>query len=136
MSARIQIWTLFYMIWVRRDVILMTSRNDVNKTGGNMSFPANSHLLVTIRLFISLQIHLMAYGLNPVNQMIEQTWRTYANTLDKDLARRLSKYITYQMEKQYQLLLFEFSKFLCCMCFHTLVKEICPEISIHQGTCF
>ena len=44
-------------------------------------------------------IHLMAYGLNPVDQMIEQTWRTYANTLDKDLARRLNKYITYQMEK-------------------------------------
>ena len=31
--------------------------------------------------------------------MIEQTWRMYANTLDKDLARRLNKYITYQMEK-------------------------------------
>ena len=41
------------MIWVRRDVILMTSRNDVNKTGGNMSFPTNSHLLVTICCFIS-----------------------------------------------------------------------------------
>ena len=44
-------------------------------------------------------IHLMAYGINPVDQMIEQTWRTDANTLDKDLARRLNKYITYQMEK-------------------------------------
>ena len=44
-------------------------------------------------------IHLMANSLNPVDQMIEQTWRTYANTLNKDLARRFNKYITYQMEK-------------------------------------
>ena len=42
------------MIWGRRDVILVTSRNDVNKTDGSMSFPAFSHLLVTIRRFISL----------------------------------------------------------------------------------
>ena len=53
-SVGIQIWTLFYMIWGRRDVILVTSRNDVNKTDGSMSFPAISHLLVTIRRFILL----------------------------------------------------------------------------------
>ena len=32
-------------------------------------------------------IHLVAYGIDPTLQMIEQAWRTYANTLDKDLAR-------------------------------------------------
>ena len=44
-------------------------------------------------------IHLVAYGIDPKLQMIEQAWRTYANTLDKDLARRLNKFITYQMNK-------------------------------------
>ena len=31
--------------------------------------------------------------------MIEQVWRTYANTLDKDLARSLNNFITYQIDK-------------------------------------
>ena len=44
-------------------------------------------------------IHLVAYGIDPKLQMIELTWRTYANTLDKDLAGRLNKFITYQMDK-------------------------------------
>ena len=44
-------------------------------------------------------IHLVAYGIDPKLQMIEQAWRTYANTLDKDLARSLNKFITYQMDK-------------------------------------
>ena len=44
-------------------------------------------------------IHLVAYGIDPKLQMMEQAWRTYANTLDKDLARRLNKFITYQMDK-------------------------------------
>ena len=44
-------------------------------------------------------IHLVAYGIDPKLQMIEQAWRTYANTLDKDLARMLNKFITYQIDK-------------------------------------
>ena len=44
-------------------------------------------------------IHLVAYGINTDLQIIEQVWRTYANTLDKDLARSLNKFITYQLEK-------------------------------------
>ena len=44
-------------------------------------------------------IHLVAYGIDTDLQMIEQVWRTYANTLDKDLARSLNKFITYQMDK-------------------------------------
>ena len=44
-------------------------------------------------------IHLVAYGIDTDVQMIEQVWRTYANTLDKDLARSLNKFITYQMDK-------------------------------------
>ena len=40
----------------------------------------------------------MAYGIDTNLQMIEQVWRTYANTLDKDLARSLNKFITYQMD--------------------------------------
>ena len=44
-------------------------------------------------------IHLVAYGIDTDLQMIEQVWRTYANTLDKDLARSLNKFITYQMVK-------------------------------------
>ena len=44
-------------------------------------------------------IHHVAYGITTELQIIEQVWRTYANTLDKDLARSLNKYITYQLEK-------------------------------------
>ena len=44
-------------------------------------------------------IHHVAYGISTELQIIEQVWRTYANTLDKDLARSLNKYITYQLEK-------------------------------------
>ena len=44
-------------------------------------------------------IHHVAYGISTEQQIIEQVWRTYANTLDKDLARSLNKYITYQLEK-------------------------------------
>ena len=44
-------------------------------------------------------IHLVAYGVDTNLQMIEQVWRTYANTLDKDLAHSLNKFITYQMDK-------------------------------------
>ena len=44
-------------------------------------------------------IHLVVYGIDLTLQMIEQAWRTYENTLDKDLAHRLNKYITYQMDK-------------------------------------
>ena len=44
-------------------------------------------------------IHLVAYGIDTDVQIIEQVWRTYVNTLDKDLARSLNKFITYQMDK-------------------------------------
>ena len=44
-------------------------------------------------------IHHVAYGINTDLQIIEQVWRTYANTLDKDLDRSLNKLITYQLEK-------------------------------------
>ena len=44
-------------------------------------------------------IHLFAYGIDTDLQIIEQVWRTYANTLDKDLAHSLNKFITYQLEK-------------------------------------
>ena len=44
-------------------------------------------------------IHLVAYGIDTNVQIIEQVWRTYANTLDKELARSLNKFITYQMDK-------------------------------------
>ena len=44
-------------------------------------------------------IHHVAYGITTELQIIEQVWRTYANTLDKDLARSLNKFITYQLEK-------------------------------------
>ena len=46
-------------------------------------------------------IHLIAYSIDPTQQMIERTWRIYANTLDKDLARHLNKFITYQMDKEF-----------------------------------
>ena len=44
-------------------------------------------------------IHHVAYGITTDLQILEQVWRTYANTLDKDLARSLNKFITYQLEK-------------------------------------